>query len=551
MISYNGYEFSDYHNVEIELQPVYAPDDRTVIYKKLVVTIKDIVAPRIDTTDPDKKNTADMEAVKLQLRDPGKTLIISDAGFGLDLEINGSSGLRDIASGPKPRVLRWMPVGHERAANITWTVEAHLSPCDETFEGIVSLTYGVAFAINEKGYTTRTVQGLIIVAQSQINGESTASADDFRERINVLTLPNAKRSQSFNLSPNKAELSFSITDREIESPNGFPNDVVSISAPIQSRFKWPDRSATKTQSVLTVTLELQAEAARVRALQIFSAILAHRFGLFEQENQTYFLREMTISEDLFSHRYSFSALVAAVLPLNVQLRLLRYFSPISEDWAAWSNSTSNTKGVRGLSGIAHPRTEDNDELVSLCTEQSGLGLTVDNETDIKFPADISTSVLCNPLPSPENSWVEYDAHLIEATAYQRSYNTTYGSADIQQVEFDPLATSESEPFNRIDSSGYEVSFSDAPPEQKWIWKGFAQRIGYPIPPLGKITIGGREATVVGQPLFKTRLVGVSFCQPVYEAVWNVGLILTDTPDVIEDSETDQAATIRQETAGEA
>lgn len=548
---YNGIEFSEKANVSFSITNVYDDQNVIIIAHRYVVSVKDFVLPA------DCNSIADeMDEIRARLGRSGMRLEIAGHGLASDLDINWTSGNAtwDIMGGPKPIKIQLEPLGGDNiAAHLTWECEFHLSPCEANYEGVAAFNYQTSHSINARGYTTRTINGYLQIAQRQIDAEHdpfqqgvlSDTADRYRDFITdrFSKYKNAEQQMTFSRSADASRLNFSIVDREHETPNAYPIGVISISAPTTSRFRWPHAEVSQTQTNLSVQLELEAGQPRVRAWEIFDGIMSQRFGLYLSEGKTRIIQELTIVEDHYSHRYSFNCSVTSVYALNDQLRLMKYFSPIPGNWQVWHDSMADVKHNRGLGKSVHLEDGDNQALHSLCDENN------DEPADygeLVTPADKTLYALCSTLPPPDRSWLNADIALIEATEMQSTLQTTYGAATVEQAEFDSGDDGTFSTGTLTTTSGdYESCFSDAPPAQRWIWKGSIQRVGYPIPPISKVMIGEKEAKIVGTPFFYSRLVGYSFCLPVYEAVWNIGLVVIETP-TIDESETDPTGNITED-----
>ncbi len=549
MIRYNDWEFSPAASLLITNEFISDDADTITTCHKLMITVKDFVVPSSTCGIIEDE----MEDIKSRLGRKGMALILGNVGYGTSLIVNdpGETGSTwDIKAGPKPRVVSWEPIGNTASAHITWQCEVNLSPCLSNFEGVSEFNYSIIHSLNDRGYTTATKSGYLRIAQSSIEGvqdpfaqsKLSDTADRYRDEItNKFNKPiNYKREQSFHLSSDFSRVDFVITDREIESPNAYPEGVVSISAPTRSRFRLP-QAGESANTTISVNLELAADQPRVRAWEIFDAIVTERTKRFSGSIlESRIVRDLEVSEDYFSHRYSFTMVMTSVAPLFAHMSAIGYFSPIPLNWIDWDNSMATVKANRGFANRHHIADGANPQLFNLCDAD---GLEEPAGYAIQEPPDKTIYKLCSEAPNPEESWFDQDAMLIECPEIESTYQTTYGRADVVQKEFDP---SNSDYGNGtligVENPDYEVHYSDSPPVQRFIWKGRIKRIGYPIAPIGKTMIGDKVAKVVGTPYFTSRLIGYMFCLPVYEAVWNVGLVVVETPtlDIKESDPTNSA-----------
>jgi hypothetical protein len=62
-----------------------------------------------------------------------------------------------------------------------------------------------------------------------------------------------------------------------------------------------------------------------------------------------------------------------------------------------------------------------------------------------------------------------------------------------------------------------------------VWRGYAERVGYPIPRPDRLTVGGIELRRVGRSRFVQKFMGNSLGQPVYAAAWNQRYVVIKRP----------------------
>ena len=288
-VTYNGYPFNDKSHINIDTEVVYDEAGRVAIKKSLTITVKSIITPTRDSNGPFSGTQSDeaclnndftLDEIREKLCEIGGVLDVSGIGFG-KLRVNDYNAadpdfaVVDMAHGPKPRVIRWTPIAGAGAAEIVWTIVTVVPPCERE-DDLKSMNFNIGFSVNEKGYTTRRVSGFLEVVNSDVSPGFRRSADDFRDRIVVAKITNSLRTQNFDLSADRSRLDFSIVDTEIESPNSYPPEVVSISAPLTMRIPKPYDGEVVNSNRLSVNIELTATAGRVRAWEIFTAIFGQR-----------------------------------------------------------------------------------------------------------------------------------------------------------------------------------------------------------------------------------------------------------------------------------
>jgi hypothetical protein len=136
----------------------------------------------------------------------------------------------------------------------------------------------------------------------------------------------------------------------------------------------------------------------------------------------------------------------------------------------------------------------------------------------------------------ENSWILFDSHLIEEPKLQNVVVSTYGDFNGKLNAINGIDDTSENNLLALDDREYEQTIAATAPHQHWVWKGRAHRLGHPIPAMGKIEVGGKEATPIGTPRIMHRLLGYLFCWPLYECVWNIGLVVLDDPPEVPEPE---------------
>ena len=264
-VIYNGYQFSRFVNISAQVQPIYDEADRTVIANKIIFNVKDLITPDGDSWSMacDGNNIEQqMFAIEEQLSRSGGVLQVSGAGFiagnvagdALVVDNSGGGTCTDLMSGPKPRGFHWESIGADMAIQISFTVETTISPCIQTGGGnfteseIMSFAYRISNTIGQKGFHTRTITGTLGITQR--GGQQIYDSADMQRRFITdkwPALPSYMRNMSWDTSTDYQKLTFTVVDREIESPSQYPSGVVSISAPTRSRYNMAIKPMKKQQ----------------------------------------------------------------------------------------------------------------------------------------------------------------------------------------------------------------------------------------------------------------------------------------------------------------
>lgn len=517
-------------------QYIYDESERTVKATRFKIRVQSIVVSEMAPSGgwvesqeiPQFNAGIAMQRIRQLLSKPGGSLIIDHEGFGERIEINTQgSDVRDVSWGPKPRTLVWEPVGNTATVEIVWECEFEIPVCDGTvrprFQGVSQFNYSVSFMIDNKGYSTRYITGVIEIAMTRINRRNRLlvdSVDNYRDRIIFAKPPDYERTLEWVVSTDKRTANFTIVDKQIQSPNAYPPGVVAITA--SHRVGITRSNMHAIENVLTASIELAPTEHKSRAWMIFREILRQR-----QANSTQaaiMLKRLELVEDIFGNKVEFQAVyefieiptVAAILTHSGLCKPVK-LSVSADGWREWSDSMNSPlagNGTdRGVSNLTHEWT--NESIVDLCeTPTSGVSV---------YPSPraleaIQPGPLCNPLPSPEQSWSIFSAKFEYREKGRTTVSVQLAPNDLRPLDYTTSSTTTSMPQV---SSGEKAKryIEDKAGSQVLIFSGYAERVGYPIPKPGILEIAGRKYRPIGHGAFDTRFMGIFFCQPKYAAAW--------------------------------
>ncbi|MEL7336614.1 MAG: hypothetical protein AAFN70_10485, partial [Planctomycetota bacterium] len=426
ILKYNGYTFGPHSHVRIETTMVESDDGRTISHHKHLITVQAIITPNDGQTSTDQS----LESIRNTLSVQGQHLVVQGKGWG-DIDVNGAStGLRDVEFGPKPKVIRWTPVGHDQAAEITWQVETCVPACEDGISvGIMGFVFEMSFALNRKGYTTRTVNGHLKIAMTRSGRNIPDTADAYRDQINVVGPDNFRRDrQDFRLSSDKRTLNFSIVDSEIESRNPYPAGCTEIRA--EHSVEYARRRGKRHDNRIAVQISLAPDQPALRAWEVFRLIVNSRLenaGIEEEQSHKPYINGLTATEDIFGDTYAFAVdyeLTAKISELFTATGIFSQLPTTSFNWADWKSSMAFAEGNRGRAELFH--IPQMDRIVDLCDSNLGGG-GYGSSTPLLPPIG-NPPTLCNETPSPENSWLRFHHHLTEETTHSKIFKTTLGRA---------------------------------------------------------------------------------------------------------------------------
>lgn len=540
-VTYNGVLFPPLGTkISVSEQYIYDDSERTVKATQFRVRVQTIIVATgdafpADLTSSEYNAGPEMHRIRQLISKPGGSLIIDHDGFASKIEINTpGSPVRDISWGPKPRTLVWEPVGNTASVEVVWECEFEIPICDggypPQFHGVAQFNYGVSFSIDNKGYTTRTIAGVIEIAMTRLNQRNrnlVDTVDAYRDRIIFGKPPNFERNVEWMVSSDKRTANFSIVDREIQSPNAYPAGVVAISA--SHRVGVRRSEMTQISNVLSASIELAPTEHKSRAWMIFRAMLENRKSA---TTETVFLERLEVLEDIYENRVSFEAVYwfTEAASINAMLSQTGIFTPMKlsngqDAWAEWSESMMIPLiGAGEDRGVAHLEHEWYAEsIVDLCEYPRVGGAKYPSPAPVEA---IPLGPFCNQRPRPEASWGYWDAKFEYREKPRTTVSVQLQPNDLRYLDFSPSATTTSMPQV---SSGEKAKryVEDKAGSQILIYTGYAERVGYPIPRPGNITVEGKRYKPVGAGVFETKFQGVFFCQPKYAAAWKQQYILAE------------------------
>jgi hypothetical protein len=532
-VAYNGYTFGEYSHFNIEAVMVEDDSQRTVTYHRYRVTVTTIIVAEIgDSTVGDH-----YKRMRQRLTKQGQDLYIDHAGFGPPLKINAGYGPRDVAFGPKPRILRWEPVGATNSVEVVWECEFCLPTCEGDglvrYQGISAINYSIHTRVDKFGYTVRTISGYLEIAMTRLSQFVPDTADAYRDVVVVPKPVNFTRETTWNLSLDKRRADFSITDTEIPSPNAYPAGVIEISA--HHAVDWHRRESATLRNVIRADITLAPNKSRALAWEIFRAICASRFQYCQWPNWV-FMEAVSVNEDLYRHTMSFGVTYRIIDGDTLHRALRQMFThtglgqKLSDDWISWSQGLVGIQDHYGIANLRHQANQD--QIVDLCTIAFLQQTTPVNFVPYTPPSGYLP--LTTPYPPPDRSYLKFDSGLNAIEKSNATSQTTIGGDDLQEQEF-----SASDPGGRLGlrapsgSGGVNAVERFVEPiaaDIEFEWSGYAERAGYLIPRPRKLTVNGVTLVRKGISEFKQKLIAVSSNVPIYGASWVMRFGAITTPE---------------------
>jgi hypothetical protein len=531
LVTYNGYSFNEYS--DISFSATMADDDaaRTTLYHRYKMRVETTIYA--ESTDSEGQAGSHFARIRDRLTKKGQALTIYHLGFHdapFDVNVH-PYGRRDVTFGPHPRVVTWEDIGHENAVHVVWECDFAVSACNR-WSGIMSLNYQITTRIDVAGYTTRTISGYIEIAMTRINQRDIPdTADKYRNQITIPHLPNFHREHHWHLSLDKRRADFTIVDTEIRSPNPFAPGVINISG--NHGVGWSRRQAAVLPQTIRASIELAQGQPRSRAWEIFKAIVESRLKFATAE--TVFLENLYCDESLFTNQFNFSLDYRTFIKPNESIltALAGMFTstgigaPLGlGTWQAWKTSIQALQSHRGQADLEHDPKKD--QIIDLCSDTFLPEGPAEAPRLPRTPIPLSNTKLYNKKPPPKDSYIKYQTYLEAREDTPTTVQITVDPDDLKKESFDPekpeANLGETETGTKV--SRYVESQSG---RIEFVWIGYAERVGYPIPRPDKLEIGGIKLTRVGRAQFRQKFIGNVLGQPVFAASWNQRYVVSQRP----------------------
>jgi len=555
-LTYNGYTFGSTMLVRnVSAVPVYNDNTTEVKYVRYSLTVEDVLAVTDAEAESDSRGTGVLlNNAYSRLLDPGKPLYYVDKGFR-DFTINTGSDAFDVVYGPLPQMLEYQPIGNNRACRIVWQIVVHLARClNSADEGLAAFGYGVTWALDTEGMTTRTINGYLEIAGSRNGDGIFESADSYRERILISSLPGFRRSQTYSLSADYRKLTWTITDTEIPSPFGFPTNVVDMQATHTISSSTRGAAFQNWNCTLSGTVKTPFNLPKSIAWTAIQSVLGDRIrrvgenALTQTQNEDdgekpkksqYLITSVSISEDIYSFvtRFSVGYTIYGAKLEEIFVKSGLWRRPPGS-FSEWQATMSDVFGARGFANLFHD--ESDVIIIDLCGNQDIPPIEMfSTKTE---PSDFLVAFPLNKCPEPESSWMEYSLEL--------NIKSDNGTIVHRVLEQDDLPkTSENVPdgfdpgqeaglfFDGTQPSMY-VQQTGGPKYEVFI-TGHAVRVGHKIPLPRIKKIAGREVTETTQDVSQ-KIIENKGCA-IYAAKWTIGYVIDKPPDQLIEFPYDPAA----------
>lgn len=532
-LKYNGVTFDGTSNVKIVDLMEYDEADRTMVMHHLRIEVKAVVAATSETL----MNT-NMDLIRFKLSEPGKELIIKNRGFGKPIVINGggSGATNDLKLGPKPRMVSWEPIAGQLAADVEWHCETWIAVCNTAgvharHSGITEMNYEISYSVNERGFTTRTINGHLEVVVERNGVVLTQTADQYRERIAPPKLAGFHRTNDWHLTADKKRVFFAITDRQIESKFALPAGVSDASGNHRVAWSRGNNGAMILRNNVSMSLTLNPNVPPATGYVIFGQFIKGRMDAAKKKGKYSLIDEVVINEDIWGFASDYSASWRVLSSLKEILDGSQIWLDPGYRWPEWARSMEKAQDPRGWAGLIYSPNQE--ALIGPC---GGATIRPIGESIKPLPRQSKSKPpkfksIQNEKPPEKESWLSWFNKIVPfrwsptvRQASQQKPEQVSGSQKSTGSLFSFPVTKDSETIpDRILKTGanrYAVTIV-----------GGAERAGHSIPRPALIQVGS-QAAVERNTVFEQEIVGNYFGVPVYRARWSIEYDLAKSPGAV-------------------
>jgi hypothetical protein len=546
-VTYNGFTFPAPLTAKVTANAIYDEADRTIIQIDYTLVIEAAIFP-----DDAPQSTAgaeigeNLDDIRSRLQKSGQGLTFTSQGFG-SFAINGSSTVKDINFGPKPRVLVWEPIGTNRAVRIVWTCETSIPECTDSVpkyaNTLSSFTYDARWSITESGLTRRSITGTLTIP-AQLSGADGISdtADKYRYKLRAFKPPlGFHREQDYSLSRDKRTLEFVLVDTEIPSDNPFFPGTIKADINHEINSSLSDGGFRIWNCTISGSVEVKPTARKSLAWQAFLHVVKDRMERATRarhgtdtplETGKTLVTYISLADQVYGRTLSFTVRYWLYSNPNTLAMGSGIFSPVhGTSWSTWRGSISEVVDIRGNAKMNH--LAHNDVIINLCT---GDPISASTEQGVVRAAPTQAEeILSAVCPSPSESWLKFknDFLIVENTEVIQ-HKKLGQSKSRNEVRDPPSASSSSDaspqlPFSQSRDTSSDYAYQLRGPGTYTLRMfGYAYRLGYPIG-VPIITRIGNKVPLIKDKQFKTKkLVHTSNCT-LYFASWVIDYYLDGPP----------------------
>lgn len=579
-VIYNGFHFPPTSLVKLQIVPVYTIDQRTVKYRRYILTVSAILLP-LDLPqaatyfqhNSDQTITTDynMNDVRVRLQEARKPLQANLLGFGR-IAVNSSfSAEADLLYGPKPILLSCHPVAKNKAMQIEWQCEFHIAECSKdlvtgvatfTLGNVADFSWDANFNINSHGLSQRTISGVLEIPVFASANVINRTADEFRNLLNIPRLPNFRRTQNYHVDKDKRTIHWFVTDEEIPSDNPFMPNMVNMQVRQHVSSSLASGGFRQWHGALNGTITVAHGVNKVYAWLAFLTVLRTRLdnlGLGYAGNEQNgpgqipnypgsaehkraikdkqkpgtlkYIDSISIDDDIYGRDVHFQVSYFFNTSLAGLIRASGLWQPIAgTDWTAWQTSMNSVFGIRGYANLGLNTSDD--VIVDICQPQTpainGYSFI---PGEVGGPSEEPERIK-NKLPPPENSWLDFKNDMtLDENPGHVWHKPLSPSVNVNVSDDGTISDTEQKlPFSTTYESAHDIPIKRGPGSYYVNMKGYGVRLGYHVNPPNLKTIGGVEAVPVHRRIMANSVISIdSEGNPVYCCGWDIWYRLRTVP----------------------
>jgi hypothetical protein len=369
-LSYNGYPFNAASRVRLSATFAYDEAERTVVGTTYTLRATTYVAETILGAGAD----AEILSLRQALSHPGGVLVYNGGVGGFSINAGGTT---DVRYGPKPRILRLDPIANKACYELEWEVEVTIPDCaNAAFTGISAFNYEVQYSIRgDTGLSVRTYSGYWEIAATRSGRRVPDTADAYRERICQIALPPGFRrlSQDYHLSKDKRRMDFTIVDEQM--PGGLPPGCVDAdgeqSAETMTMAGAASNPAVQFGHTLSCRYRLQPGQRLSSAYEAFYALYVDRVRLAQSAGGAVRLSSFRVSRGVYGNDRQVAFRFSYITTSSIERIIVDngLFRPVpGTNWQQWAASVPLVLHQRGPAQLRHLAGED--LIVDLCGRAS-------------------------------------------------------------------------------------------------------------------------------------------------------------------------------------
>ena len=546
-VTYNGYTFPAPLTARVTANAVYDEADRTIIQIDYTLVIEAAILP-----DDAPQNAAgaeigeNLDDIRSRLQKSGQGLTFTSQGFG-SFAINGSSTVKDINFGPKPRVLVWEPIGTNRAVRIVWTCETSIPECTDSVpkyaNTLSSFTYDARWSITESGLTRRSITGTLTIP-AQLSGADGISdtADKYRYKLRAFKPPlGFHREQDYSLSRDKRTLEFVLVDTEIPSDNPFFPGTIKADINHEINSSLSDGGFRIWNCTISGSVEVKPTERKSLAWQAFLHVVkdrkeratraTHGTDASTTNNGKTLVTYISLTDQVYGRTLSFTIRYFLYSNPGTLAVGSGIFSPVpGTSWSTWRGSISEVVDIRGNAGMSH--LAHNDVVINLCTGDPASAST--EQGVVRDTPSQDEEILGAECPPASESWLKFknDFLIVEDTEViqHKRLGRAKSLSEVKDSRYSDGSNSNPQlPYGQSYDSPNDYAYQIRGPGTYVLRMfGYAYRLGFPIG-IPIITRIGDKVPVIKTKQFKTKKLAHTSKCTLYFASWVIDYYLDGPP----------------------